>query len=420
LVLCEPVIPAKAGNHSFVIPAKAGIQKGELMMSAPERELLIATRRDLHRHPEIGFQEHRTAGIVAERLKAAGFEVRTGVAITGVIGTLRGKRGDGPTLLLRADMDALPIQEATVHEFASTVPGRMHACGHDAHVAIGLAVADRLALRTDDFGGEIRYVFQPAEEGMGGALRMIDEGVLDGVDAALGLHVWLGLPSGVVGVVDGPQMAGSQEFGITITGRGGHAAMPHETVDALLTASHVVTALQSIVSRNLSPLESGVVTVGSLHSGTAMNVIAESAVLEGTIRAFRTEIQDHIRQRVGDVARGIAASFGATATVEFRDLIFPPTCNDPSLASIVRDVANDVVGPELVRSDGGIRTMAAEDFAEFGTRVPSCFFFLGGYDPAIDAVHPHHSPYFTLDEEALPIGVDVLERAALAYLKNAE
>jgi amidohydrolase len=214
-------------------------------------------------------------------------------------------------------------------------------------------------------------------------------------------------------------MAGSQEFRIRVAGRGGHAAMPHQTIDALLVASQIVVALQSIVSRNVSPLEAGVVTVGSLHTGTAMNVIAESAVLEGTMRAFRTEVLDLLRLRVREIAEGIALSFGATATVEFRDLIFPPTANDPGVAAIVRTAARDVVGGDAVRSDPDVRTMAAEDFAEFGVRVPSCFFFLGGYNAAVDAVHPHHSPHFDLSEEALPLGVEIRERAALAYLAEA-
>ncbi|MBD0320672.1 MAG: amidohydrolase, partial [Gemmatimonadetes bacterium] len=252
-------------------------------MATAEHHLLIQTRRDLHRHPELGFQEHRTAGIVAERLRAAGYEVRTGVAETGVVGTLRGGAGDGPTLLLRADMDALPIAEETAHDFTSTHAGVMHACGHDAHVAIGLAVAERLARTRGEWGGTVRYVFQPAEEGGGGALRMVNEGVLEGVDSALGLHVWLGMASGVVGVVPGPFMASAGSFEVTIRGRGGHGALPHETIDAVLVASQVVVALQSIVARNVSPLDSAVISVGTFQAGTAQNVIADSARLTGTV-----------------------------------------------------------------------------------------------------------------------------------------
>jgi amidohydrolase len=381
-----------------------------------ELDLLIATRRDLHQHPEVGFEERRTAAIVAGRLAAAGYEVRTGIAQTGVVGILRGGAGTGRTLLLRSDMDALPIEEATTHDFRSLSPGRMHACGHDAHVAIGLAVAERLARRAGGLRGEIRYVFQPAEEGMGGAARMVDEGVLEGVDAALGLHVWLPLASGVVGVVEGPQMAGSQEFRITITGTGGHGAMPDLTVDAVYVASQVVVALQGIVARNVSPLESAVVTVGAFHAGAAPNVIAETAVLDGTIRSFLPESLELLRRRIAEIANGVAGSCGATAQVEFADLLFPPVINDPEMARIVRQVAVERVGEGQVRTDPEIRTMAAEDFAEFGTRVPACYFFLGGRNESIGAVHPHHSPRFDLCEQALPIGVDLLEAAAIRYL----
>jgi amidohydrolase len=381
-----------------------------------ELELLIATRRDLHRHPEIGFEEHRTASIVAERLRAAGYDVQTGIAVTGVMGRLRGGGGSGPTLLLRADMDALPIQEATSHDFPSLNAGRMHACGHDAHVAIGLAVAERLARRKAELPGEIRYIFQPAEEGLGGGKRMAEEGVLDGVDGALGLHIWLGLPAGYVGIVDGPMMAGAQEFVMTVTGRGGHGAMPHETVDAIYVASQIVTALQSVVSRNVSPLEGAVVTVGSFHGGSAPNVIAETAVLEGTIRAFRQELMDLVTTRVAEVAGKVASALNAEAFVDFRDLFYRPTSNDPGMARIVRDVAVDVAGKDRVRSDPEIRTMAAEDFSEFSSRVPGCYFFIGGGNPDIDAIHPHHSPHFDLCESALPVAVDILERSAVAYL----
>jgi amidohydrolase len=385
-------------------------------MHSTELETLIATRRDLHRHPELGFQEVRTAGIVAERLRAAGYEVRTGVAETGVVGVMKGGAGTGPTLLLRADMDALPILEETTHDFRSTVPGVMHACGHDAHVAIGLAVAERLARTRSEWAGTVKYVFQPAEEGGGGALRMVKEGVLEGVDAALGLHVWLSLPSGVVGVVDGPQMAGSRDVRLTVRGRGGHGSLPHETVDAVYVASQIVVALQSVVSRNVSPLDTAVVSVGSFHAGTAPNIIAERAELSGTLRAFSVAVDDRLCRRVREVAEGIAAALGAECEVDFGEKYYPPTVNDPSLAALVRRVAAEVVGPERVRSDDAVRTTGAEDFAEFAARVPGCYFFVGARDEATGAVHPHHSPHFDIAEDALPVAVEVLERAARAYL----
>ena len=383
-------------------------------MSSPELELLIQTRRDLHRHPELGYEEYRTAGIVAERLRAVGYEVNTGIAETGVVGSLRGT-GDGPTLLLRADMDALPVQEESSHEFVSSVPGKMHACGHDAHVAIGLAVAERLARRRD-WRGAIRYVFQPAEEGGGGALRMVNEGVLEGVDAAAGLHVWSSLPSGTIGVVDGPFMAGSIDFHLQIEGRGGHGAMPQETVDATLAASHVVVALQQIVARNISPLETAVVTVGALHSGTAFNVISGRAILDGTLRAFDTRMLDYLRARIREVTAGVCTAFGATFELTFGKQIYPPTVNDPEIADLVRAAAASVVGADRIHDGDGVRTMAAEDFSEFSSRVPGCYFFVGCRSEAVDAVHPHHSPRFNVCEDALIVGVETLERTARLYL----
>jgi amidohydrolase len=384
-------------------------------MTTTELDTLVATRRDLHRNPELGFREHRTAGIVAERLRAAGYDVRTGVAETGVVGELRGGAGAGPTLLLRADMDALPIHERTEHDFASTNPGVMHACGHDAHVAIGLAVAERLAADRGAWRGMVRYVFQPAEEGGGGARRMVDEGVLDGVDAALGLHVWTVMESGLIGVVPGPFMASAAEFEITIRGRGGHGASPHETVDPVLAASQTVVALQSVVSRTLHPLRSAVVTVAAIHAGDAFNVIPDTATLRGTARAFEAEVADALPGWIERVVAGVCAAAGAE--YEFRyDQHTPPTINDPALAELVRRAAVEVVGPERVRTDPDVRTMGSEDFGEFSGRVPGCYFFVGCRDEDRGARFPHHNPRFDICEDAMPVGLEVLESAARAFL----
>lgn len=380
-----------------------------------ELETLIRTRRDLHRHPELAFQERRTAAIVAERLVNAGYEVRTGIAETGVVGTLRGGLGAGPTLLLRADMDALPIREECAHDFVSTADGVMHACGHDAHVAVGLAVAERLAAAREAWGGTVKYVFQPAEEGEGGALRMTEGGILDGVDAALGLHVWLGLPTGTIGVLPGPLMASAAEFTITIRGRGGHGAIPHETVDAVLVASQAVVALQSIVARNVSPLESAVVSVGAFHAGDAPNVIADIATLHGTARAFDPELCGELPRRIERVVQGVCAALGAAYDFEYR-FNTPPTINDAELAELVRATATELVGAERVRSGAEVRTMAAEDFGEILARVPGCYFFVGARDDARGIVHPHHSPRFDISEDCLPVAVQVLERAARKVL----
>jgi amidohydrolase len=358
----------------------------------------------------------RTAGIVAERLRAAGYDVRTGIAETGVVGEMKGGRGEGPTLLLRADMDALPIVEECTHDFISTHDGRMHACGHDAHVAIGLAVAERLAATRDEWGGTVRYVFQPAEEGGGGALRMIEEGgILSGVDAALGLHVWLGLPSGEVGVIPGPFMASAGEFEITVRGRGGHGAIPEQTIDAVYVGAQVVVALQGIVSRGISPLESAVVSVGSFHAGSAQNIIADAAVLTGTVRAFDPALVDDLPRRMERIVKGVCDALGAEYDFYYK-LDTPATINDPELAEAVRIAAEEVVGRDRVHTDPSVRTMAAEDFGEMLMRVPGCYFFVGARNDESGIVHPHHSPRFDVCENALPTAVEVLERAALRVL----
>jgi amidohydrolase len=390
------------------------------MLTEPEVERLIATRRDLHRHPELAFEERRTAEIVAGRLREAGFDVRTGVAVTGVVGTLRGGAGPGPTLLLRADMDALPIDERNEHDYVSTVAGRMHACGHDAHVAVGLAVAERLARRREDWPGEIRYVFQPGEEGAGGAGRMVAEGVLEGVDAALGLHVWSPLESGWVAAVAGAQMAGAREFRITVQGRGGHGAIPHTTVDAVHAASQLVVALQSIVSRNVAPLETAVVSVGAFHAGSASNVIADAAVLEGTTRAFDPAVMERLHERIRAISSGVCTALGATCEVRFSEIVYRPTVNDTRMTAIVLDAAREALGPERVLTGEAVRTMAAEDFSEFAHHVPACYFFVGCRSERVGAIHPHHSPHFEICEDAMPVGVRVLERAALHYLRDGE
>jgi amidohydrolase len=406
----DPNAPA-AGS----VLAHAPTHSRTFAMATTEIDTLIATRRDLHRHPELGFQEFRTAGIVAERLRAAGYGVQTGIAETGVVGTLRGGAGDGPTLLLRADMDALPIHEETSHGFVSINPGVMHACGHDAHVAIGLAVAERLAAKRDGWRGVVKYVFQPAEEGCGGARRMVEEGVLEGVDAALGLHVWTVMESGLVGVVSGPFMAAAAVFEITVRGRGGHGASPHETVDPVLVGSQIVLALQSIVARNIHPLRSAVVSVTAFHAGDAFNVIPETALLRGTVRAFEPELCAELPRRMEQVVQGVCAALGADYEWHYHQHT-PPTLNDAELAERVRRAAVAVVGEERVRTDPDVRTMGSEDFGEFSGRVPGCYFFVGCRSEPKGAVYPHHNPRFDICEDALPVGVEVLERAALDVL----
>ena len=370
---------------------------------------LVRDRRDLHQHPELGFQETRTATLAAERLQQLGYAVRTKVGRTGVVGV----KGDGGRcVLLRADMDALPIEEANDVPYRSRHAGRMHACGHDGHVAIGLEVARRLAATA--LPGRVKFAFQPAEEISDGAGAMIQDGVLaaPAVDAAFGIHLWNTLPVGTIGVMAGPVMASVDQFEITIVGKGGHAAMPNLTIDPVLAAAHVVTALQSLVSRRRDPFEEGVVSVTQLAAGHAFNVIPDRATLRGTVRTFGGRFFEDAPSLVEHTARGIAAAFGAEAKVEFHRLT-RPLVNDPSMTEIMKGVAEEIVGKERVL--GGIRTMGGEDMSYFLQRVPGCFAFVGSAR-ADGTSSSHHSPTFDIEEAALTIGAELLTRTAVRYL----
>ena len=276
-------------------------------------------RRDFHQHPELGFQEHRTQGIIVEELQKFGLEVRSGIAETGVVGLLEGK-GDGPVLLLRFDMDALPVQEEADTEYKSCEPGIMHACGHDGHIAIGLTVARLLSVMRNEFTGQVKFMFQPAEEGLGGAERMLAEGVLDNLkpDYALAVHLWNGLETGWVGVAAGPVMASSDIFEVEINGHGGHGAMPDQTIDPVQAAVQIVSALQTIVSRNISPLDTAVITVASLKSGGTFNVIPSSAELKGTIRTYRKEVREQVVNRFRQIVEGISRAMGCSCSLEIK------------------------------------------------------------------------------------------------------
>jgi len=391
-------------------------------MTAPDAEFteLVATRRDLHAHPELGFQERRTAGIVAERLGALGYQVRTGVGGTGVVGVLHGAgaAGAGParTVLLRADMDALPIQEANQVAYRSTAAGVMHACGHDAHVAIGLAVARRLAAERGTWRGAVKFAFQPAEEGGNGALAMIEDGVLEApkVDAAFGLHVMNNLPLGRIAATGGAIMGSVDKFDITIRGRGGHAAMPQEAVDPILAASHVVAALQSMVSRSTDPFEQLVVSVTQFNAGDAFNVIPETAKLAGTVRSMGGRPFDEAPGRLSAIASGVAASLGCTADVNYVRQT-PATVNDGAMTQLVARVAAQLVGEAAVLTSA--RTLGGEDFSFFLQRVPGCFAWVGSQNPSKGLDAPHHSPRFDIDEAAMPTGVELLHRIAREYLR---
>jgi amidohydrolase len=379
----------------------------ELLQGFPEEEFesLVATRRDLHQHPELGFEETRTAGIVARRLAGLGLSPRTGVGRSGVTADPPASAGS-PRILLRADMDALPLEEETGAPYASRVPGKMHACGHDGHVAVGLAVAERLC-RTRS-AGRFRFLFQPAEEGGGGAEACAADGVLQGVQAAFGLHLWNQLPVGKVGLNRGALLAAVDEFSIEIQGRGGHGASPHEAADPIVAAARIIEALQTIVSRETSPLEAAVVTVASVHGGTAFNIIPSTVQLTGTARSFTEGAGRDLSERVARVVRGTAEAAGVTARLDYRR-INQATVNDRAMAELVIETARELVGEENVETE--TRTLGGEDMSVFLSRVPGCFFFVGSA-PAGDH-RPHHSPGFDIDERSLALATLLFEAAAL-------
>jgi amidohydrolase len=377
-------------------------------------EQLVADRRHFHQYPELGFQEHETARYVAERLRALGIETQTGVARTGVVGLIRG-RAEGRVVLLRADMDALPLTEETGAPYASQHEGVHHACGHDGHTAILLAVAALLMQRRDGFAGAVKLVFQPAEEGPGGAEPMIAAGVLEQpqVDACFGLHLTNDLPVGVIMARGGPVQASADDFEIVVEGVGGHGASPHQTVDTVAIGAAIVGELQRIVSREVDPLDAAVVSVGSFHAGARHNIIAPRATLVGTMRALKPETRALLHQRVEEIARGVAEAARATARVKI-NVGYPVTINDEAMARFAYGVAETVVGPEHVTD--GRPTMGAEDMSFFLNAAPGCYAYVGSRNEARDLRHPHHSSLFDFDEAALPIGVELLTRLALAYL----
>ncbi len=363
---------------------------------------IIAIRRDIHQHPEMGFDVNRTANLVTDRLKELGFEVKTGVGKTGVVADLYG--GHGPTIALRGDMDALPIQETGRCEYKSIHDGIMHACGHDGHTAMLLGAAKVLADKKGQIKGTVRFLFQPAEEGEGGATYMIQDGCLAGVDEIYGIHLWNYQKYGEVGVKDGPILAAADEFKITIKGVGGHGAAPQGSVDAVVVSAHLITALQTIVSRNTNPLESTVVTVGMINGGYNFNIIADEVVLKGTARSYTEENRNLIKTRMEEVIQGIGQTFGATITLDYRDG-YPPTINDSGLVDKLMKSARKIVGegtgfPYL--------SMGGEDFSFYAQEIPGCFFFVGSApeDQPFRSV-PHHCAHFDFDERALLVGTSI-------------
>ncbi len=370
-----------------------------------EREELVRLRRDFHRHPEIGYEEVRTSGIVAARLEELGLAVRTGLGKTGVVADSRpGENAFATpsTLYVRADMDALPVHEENEVEYRSVHDGVMHACGHDAHTAINLTLAGRCA--GAPLPARLRFAFQPAEEGGQGADRMIEDGALEGVDAALGLHVWTQLPFGTIGVAEGPVMAAVDEFVVSVNGTGGHAAMPHQCDDPIVTAAGLVRDFQTIVSRSVDPLETAVVTVTAIAGGDSFNVIPPRVTLQGTVRTFDSGVRDLVHERLREI-------IGSRGTFVVRS-ITRALHNDPAMCELVRRAAGAVVGEKNVVDSG--RTMGGEDFASILAAVPGCFFFVGAA-PEGD-VFPHHNPRFDIDERSLSLGFEVMSRAVRLWI----
>jgi len=384
---------------------------------AEAKELFEYTRdlrRDFHRHPELGFQEVRTAGIVAKELQTLGLEVSTGIAETGVVAIIEGSR-PGPVVLLRFDMDALPIEEETGAEYASQTPGVMHACGHDGHTAIGLTVAKMLHAHQDDLPGTVKLVFQPAEEGLGGAERMVAEGVLQNPkpDISLSLHLWNEKPMGWIATSPGPMMAASETFSVRITGKGGHGALPHHTVDPIFAAGQIITALQSIVSRNVDPIETAVVSATNLHGGSTFNVIPPYVDLEGTIRTFKPEIRELVLRRFHEVVEGTAAALGCEIEIAIEDVTLAVD-NDPTVTAKVKAIAEGMFPDAPLITQ--FQTMGSEDMSFMMDDIPGCYFLVGSANSEKGLDAKHHHPKFDFDEAALPRAAALMAAAALEVL----
>lgn len=381
--------------------------------SAAARKL----RRDLHQYPELGFQEFATAERIAGELKAIGCRVRTGVGRTGVVGDLAGHKADGPVLIVRSDMDALPIEEATGLPFASRNPGVMHACGHDAHMAIVVSTAAILAQLRDHWKGLVRFIFQPSEEAPpGGALEMIADGVMKSptVQTVFGLHTDPWIPVGKIGLKDGAMMAQTDDFDLIVKGKSGHGARPHLASDAVYIAAQVVTALQSIVSRNVDPLQPAVLSIGRIVGGAARNIVADEVRLEGTIRTLDVRETARIRKRLATVAQGTARALGGSARIEYQ-AGYPVLRNDPRVNDYFRTAAQEAYGGQAV-VELTEPLMGGEDFAHYLEFAPGAMMRLGVRNPAVGAAHSWHHPQYTIDEEALAIGCRVLSGAVLLRL----
>ena len=395
---------------TFPLASTVNLKNVRLEIRALQPQL-VEWRRQIHQKPELGFQEKITAEFISQKLQNWGIEHQVGIAQTGIVAIIKGeKSAPGKVLAIRADMDALPIQELNEVPYCSQRDGIMHACGHDGHTAIALGTAYYLHQHRQELNGTVKIIFQPAEEGPGGAKPMIAAGVLNNpdVDAIIGLHLWNNLPLGTVGVRPGALMAAVELFRCNIFGKGGHGAIPHQTVDSLVVAAQIVSALQTIVSRNINPLDSAVVTVGELHAGTAVNVIADTAKMGGTVRYFNPDLAGFFKERIEKIIAGICQSHGANYDLDYIHL-YPPVINDAEIAALVRSVAQEVIEiPIGVFSE--CQTMGGEDMSFFLQEVPGCYFFLGSANAEKKLDYPHHHPRFDFDETALPMGVEMFVR----------
>ncbi len=375
---------------------------------------LITSRREFHKNPELSWKEIRTGNKIEEELKKIGIEVKR-IAKTGVVGTLKGREG-GKVVALRADMDALPIEEANNDiPYKSKNPGIMHACGHDSHTAMLLITAKILWELRDQIKGTVKFIFQPAEEVMQGAKKMLDEGVMEGVDAILGIHVWSQFPTGKVSLEAGPRFAAGDKFKITVKGKGSHGAVPHLGVDAIVAASAIVMNLQSITSREIDPLEPVVVSIGKINGGFNFNVICNEVVLEGTTRSFNQDIQNRFPSMIKRIVDHTASSFNAKAEIDYT--VGTLSCiNDPIVSQMAKESIIKLYGEDIIADFG--QTMGGEDFAYFNQTVPGIMAFIGGGNKAKNTIYPHHHEKFNIDEDALTIGTSLYAQFALDFLNK--
>lgn len=376
---------------------------------------LIAVRRDLHRHPELGFEEVYTAQTVAGYLSEAGYEVTTGIGGTGVIGVLHGAH-QGKTFALRACLDALEIPEQTGVPYASEIPGHMHACGHDGNMAVTLGAAKILAQYKDILSGSIKVIFQPSEENTGGAAKVVAAGGLSGVDAMITPHIWHDLPRGILGIKAGPVMASSDLFQLKVHGVAGHGAWPHFAVDPLPVAAELILALQKIVSREIDPMVPACVSIGKVEYGTAPNIIAETVTLYGTVRTMDAGTRDFIQTRIGEIAQGITKAARASYTLEY-NRVMPPLVNDPEFAARATQCITRTMGGDSITHEYEA-TMGCEEFSVYQDHVPGIFMLIGAQEPGKPVIEIHN-PKFLFPEECLPVGVRALCEIALDYLDTA-